>query len=218
MMARMVTGILAAPPDIRRHGAIQLTTLSTEYSMKSSRWCTITGRSPALPAPAASAVIPASAIGVSNTRLAPKLSTSPVVVPNIPVGVSAPIPHTKTLGSSSMAWRSAALMACAKLSGVLPRVSCCGLRAGAGMSERSRQRFGLSRLESRSLGPCKLHHVGIFAGRVHADNLLEVWPLRALRRCNGRTDLGLDPRFKPFQLALVEIGSKLGPKPGHGGS
>jgi hypothetical protein len=30
MMARIVTGILARPPDMKRHGAIQFTTWSSE--------------------------------------------------------------------------------------------------------------------------------------------------------------------------------------------
>src|SRR6516164_8786303 len=132
----------------------------------------ITGRKPALAAPAASAVSPASAIGVSNTRLLPKRSTSPLVVPKIPAGVSAPIPQTKTPGSRSSACRSAALIDCAKVSLVLRPISAEVFASGDGMSERPRQCFGLAAFEGRYITALELDDACILARPVHVDDVV----------------------------------------------
>src|SRR5689334_4568708 len=157
--------------------------------MKSRRWWTSTGRKPALAAPAARALSPASAIGVSNTRLLPKRSTSPCVVPKIPAGVSAPIPQTKTPGSSSSAWRRAALMDCAKLSCVLWPTSCELFTSGDSMSEGPRQRFGLATSEARYVATLELDDARILAGPVHVDDIGEIDPSGSLGRGDGRMNL-----------------------------
>ena len=83
-MARITTGADDLPFDLKRHSDSQFTSASTEYSMKSRRWCTSTGRMPATAAPMPSAVIALSATGKSRTRSVPKRSARPVVDPNTP--------------------------------------------------------------------------------------------------------------------------------------
>ncbi len=87
-----------------------------------------TGRSPVAAAPTAMPRKPASLIGTSITRSAPKRPISPRVAPMIPPHASsipsaarpAPpatsSPITTTVGSRSMAWWSASLIAWTKVS------------------------------------------------------------------------------------------------------
>src|SRR5207249_1580103 len=88
--------------------------------MKSMNMSSATGRRPVVAAPTAMPMRPVSLIGVSMTRSAPKRPINPLVAPITPPQASsfcpAPpatsSPSTMTVGSCSIAWSSASLIAC----------------------------------------------------------------------------------------------------------
>ena len=82
-----------------------------QRNMKSFRGCTMRGRLPMAAAPMAMPVMAFSPLGMSKTRASPNRRCASNVVPKMPLKSSTPMPATKMLGSASMHWTVASLIA-----------------------------------------------------------------------------------------------------------
>src|SRR5918994_4463583 len=159
---RITAGTPTRPRVRSRYFARWLITWSSAGYEKPSNCISAMGRHPAIARPTQTPAIPASAIGVSNTRSRPNSACRPSVTRKTPPSAPTSSPNTSVRGSAASASRSAAFSAATMVSSAIAEVLLA-------LTEERRRRVGERVVEH--LAPGRLAERGELGAHVRHPGL-----------------------------------------------